>query len=186
MVMVVLVLGMVLLVVDVGRSGAPVLMMLGLRDLLLVVLAMPSCRLLVVVVDGTARAHLGDRAAKGGAADRLVGRNPHSGRVGRLAPIAGRPPRLHSEVPPRDSVLGIRVKRRRGHGLQRIRLRSVREAGGLELRRGRGRRKRWGREAVVLLLLVLMVVVSVVGRLLRLQLVVAVYHGGLRVRRRVG
>ena len=110
----------VLLIVYVGRSGATVLM-LGLRNLLLVVLA---SRLLVVVVDGAAGAHFGDRAAQGRAADGLVGRNSHSSRIGRLASIASGSPRLHPDVPP-HSVLGIWVKRRRGHGLQRIGLRSI-------------------------------------------------------------
>ena len=121
MVLVVLLLVMVVLIVDVGRGGATVLM-LGLRDLLLVVLA--SSWLLVVVVDGAARAHFSDRAAQGRAADRLVGRNSHSGRVGRFTSVASRSPRLHPEVPP-YSVLGIWIERGRGHGLQRIGLRSI-------------------------------------------------------------
>ena len=117
------VLVIMVLIVDVGRGGAAVLM-LGLRHLLLVVLASARLLLLVVVVDGAAGAHLSDRAAQGRAADRLVGRDPHSSRVGRLASVASRPPRLHPEVPP-HSVLGIRVERGRGHGIQRVGLRSI-------------------------------------------------------------
>ena len=121
----VVVLVIVVLIVDVGRGGAAVLM-LRLRDLLLVVLASARARLLllVVVVDGAAGAHLSDRAAQGRAADRLVGRDPHSSRVGRLASVASRPPRLHPEVPP-HSVLGIRIERGRGHGIQGVGLRSI-------------------------------------------------------------